>query len=96
MDLNQQIKNGLQQAAKNQGATLKDIAKKIGIAPNNLYLSLNRGNITLKTLQKYCEALGITPADIFIPENKKENEKTKIICPHCKGNIYISVKIENV
>lgn len=73
----EQIVEKIQRLRKEKGYSMYRLSCLAGIAYNNYYRIENiKPDISVKTLQKICEALGISMKDFFdeedIPEHKKE------------------------
>jgi transcriptional regulator with XRE-family HTH domain len=72
--------------AKQRNITYKEIADKMGISVTALQISLSR-NMTVKTMERIAEAIGISPAEFY------KQESASCHCPHCGKRISISVNI---
>lgn len=69
----------VQEICKNQGLTMQDLAKKMGVTYQALYAAVS-GNPTIGKLGEIAKALGVDIVDL-LSENKDENNT--IICPNC-------------
>lgn len=76
----------IKELCKERGMLVKELAQKIGITDIGLRQSLN-GNPTIGTLEKIASALGVEVAELFRPSGD-----TKIVCPHCGGEIIIKAE----
>lgn len=64
---------------KEQGITLKDLAKKLGVTYQSLYANIKEnGNPTLSKLKKIADALGVEVAELFAP-----SLGNVFTCPNC-------------
>lgn len=77
----------IKEICKQKGITQQDLADKLGIARPSLSITINN-NPTVSTLEKIAQALGVSIADLFVPEGKE----TKLTCPHCGMPIEIHIK----
>ena len=76
----------VQEVCKNQGLTMQDLAKKMGVTDQALYAAVS-GNPTVGKLQEIAVALGVEVSELFAPQ-----PTNTITCPHC-GKL-ITIKAE--
>lgn len=69
-----------------QGITLQELAKRLGITYQSLYESI-KGNPSLSRLNEIAEALGVNITDLFA-----QVDAAKIVCPHCGQSIIVKVE----
>lgn len=56
----------IQELREERGWTNYQLAKKAGLSQSTMTSAMNRGNnVTVQTIQKCCEAFGITMAEFF-------------------------------
>ena len=75
----------VQEICKEQGITMQDLAKRIGVTYQALYAAVS-GNPTIGKLGDISKALGVNIIDLF-DEEKEDNNF--ITCPHCGKKIKI-------
>ena len=80
---------------KDKQMTLNDLAQKLGVSRQALYLQINN-NPRISTLQRIADALCVPVGQLFdqtTPE-KTANNNT-ITCPHCGEKIEINLSISD-
>lgn len=77
-----------------QGITLKDLAHKIGIAPESLSRTLN-GNPQLSTLEAIASNLGVNLSDLFSTSHETNSASLHSIIVY-NGNTYVSDNLNNL
>lgn len=55
-----------------RGWSVNKLADKSGIPQSTLSSALNRSSLTVETLERICEGLGITPSAFFMSDEQKE------------------------
>lgn len=78
----------VQEICKNQGLTMQDLAKKMGVTYQALYAAVS-GNPTVGKLQEIAAALGVSVPELFAPQ-----ATNTITCPHCGKSITIKAEKE--
>lgn len=73
----------VQEICKNQGLTMQDLAKKMGVTYQALYAAVS-GNPTVGKLQEIANVLGVEVSELFAPQ-----PTNTITCPHCGKPIKI-------
>ena len=71
-DLGERIAKNIRLIMLDKGLTQVEVANNMGqtrAAVNSLISSMKQGRVTLKTICKYANALGVSPDDLFL-ENK--------------------------
>lgn len=76
----------VQEICKNQGITMQDLAKRMGVTYQALYAAVS-GNPTIGKLQDIASALGVEVSELFASSNSKEGV---ITCPHCGKTIKLN------
>lgn len=78
----------------NQGITLKELAQRIGIAPESLSRTLN-GNPQLSTLEAIASNLGVNLSDLFSTSHETNSASLHSIIVY-NGNTYVSDNLNNL
>ncbi len=71
------------------GLTSKEVAERMGIAPNNLSMTIKKGNPTYSTLCEIAKAVGCSIYELIADD--EENKATTVICPKCGAKLKIKV-----
>lgn len=80
--------------------TMTDVAERIGIARNTLYISL-RADIRISTLQRIADAIGCNITEFFTLHDNESNSSdnptgistaTAAICPSCGAKLHIKIE----
>ena len=59
------------------GKTQREVAKAMGISPQTLNTRLSAKSISVDTLERIAEALGISPAEFYDVQIREENERLR-------------------
>lgn len=59
------------------GKTQREVAKAMGISPQTLNTRLSAKSISVDTLERIAEALGISPAEFYDAQIREENERLR-------------------
>ena len=78
---------------RKKGYTIEQVAEKIGVTRVTLTQNLSR-NPTVNTLQRVADAIGCNVGDFFLDEICTEQVGNHIVCPHCKKDIILEIKIK--
>ena len=78
-NMNENINHKVKELCRNKGITIKELAEKMGIAPESLSRAIN-GNPQLSTIRKIAETLGVSVTDLFY---RNEDELLAIVV--CEG-----------
>ena len=78
----------IKELCKVKGILQKELAQKIGVTDIALRASL-KGNLTIGTLEKVANALGVNITELF---EKSQSNTAGITCPHCGKNITIKAE----
>lgn len=80
---------------KDKQLTLNDLAKKLGISRQALYLQINN-NPRISTLQRIADALGVPVGQLFDQKPQPKNADHNVItCPHCGAKLVINLSISD-
>ena len=80
--MNENISHKVKELCRDKGITIKELAKKMDIAPESLSRGIN-GNPQLSTIRKIAEALDVSVTDLF---DRNEDELLAIVV--CDGKTY--------
>ena len=80
---------------KDKQLTLNDLAKKLGISRQALYLQINN-NPRISTLQRIADALGVPVGQLFDDTPQPKNADHNVItCPHCGEKLVINLSVSD-
>lgn len=79
---------------KDKQLTLNDLAKKLGVSRQALYLQINN-NPRISTLQRIADALGVPVAQLFDQTPADTADHNVIICPHCGAKLEINLSVSD-
>ena len=86
----------IKQAIKESGSSVGELAQKMGVSRQTISRQINGANITVETVQKIADALGVPVGQLFdqtTPE--KTEEHCTITCPHCGEKLVINLSISD-
>lgn len=75
----------VQEICKQQGLTMQDLAKRMGVTYQALYAAVS-GNPTIGKLGEMAKALGVSVGDLL---DEQKEDSNFICCPHCGKKILI-------
>lgn len=78
----------VQEICKNQGITMQDLAKRMGVTYQALYAAVS-GNPTIGKLQEIANSLNVDIIDLI-----GAPKEGVITCPHCGKSITIKTESE--
>lgn len=80
---------------KDKQMTLNDLAQKLGVSRQALYLQINN-NPRISSLQRIADALGVPVGQLFdqTPQPTNSDHNT-ITCPHCGEKLVIDLSISD-
>ena len=81
------MKIRVKEICKQQGITISNLAKKMGIKQESLSRTIN-GNPTLSSLENIAEALNVKVSDLV----KEGEESMSLTCPKCGAGLELCVK----
>lgn len=86
----------IKQAIKESGSSVGELAQKMGVSRQTISRQINGANITVETVQKIADALGVPVGQLFDqkPQAKTEEHHT-ITCPHCGEKLVINLSISD-
>lgn len=79
---------------KDKQLTLSDLAQKLGVSRQALYLQINN-NPRISTLQRIADALGVPVAQLFDQAPADKADHNVITCPHCGAKLEINLSISD-
>lgn len=80
---------------KDKKLTLNDLAQKLGVSRQALYLQINN-NPRISTLQRIADALGVPVGQLFDQTPQPTNADHNVItCPHCGAKLVINLSISD-
>ena len=80
---------------KDKKLTLNDLAQKLGVSRQALYLQINN-NPRISSLQRIADAIGVPVGQLFdqAPQPKNADHIT-ITCPHCGEKLVINLSVSD-
>ena len=87
----------IKQAIKESGSSVGELAQKMGVSRQTISRQINGANITVETVQKIADALGVPVGQLFdqTPQPKNEDHNTNITCPHCGAKLVINLSVSD-
>lgn len=79
---------------KDKQLTLNDLAQKLGVSRQALYLQINN-NPRISTLQRIADALGVPVGQLFDQTPATPADHNVITCPHCGAKLEINLSISD-
>ena len=80
---------------KDKQLTLNDLAQKLGVSRQALYLQINN-NPRISTLQRIADALGVPVGKLLDQQPQPTNADNNVItCPHCGEKLVINLSISD-
>ena len=85
----------IKQAIKESGSSVGELAQKMGVARQTISRQINGANITVETVKKIADALGVPVGQLFdqAPHPTNADNNTTITCPHCGEKLVINLSI---
>ena len=72
------------------------MAQKIGVSRQTISRQINGANITVATVQKIADALGVPVGQLFGQASQPTNADHNVItCPHCGEKLVINLSISD-
>ena len=86
----------IKQAIKESGSSVGELAQKMGVSRQTISRQINGANITVETVQKIADALGLPVGQLFDqkPQTKNADHNT-ITCPHCGEKLVINLSVSD-
>ena len=86
----------IKQAIKESGSSVGELAQKMGVARQTISRQINGANITVETVQKIADALGLPVGQLFDQTPQPKNtDNINITCPHCGAKLVINLSISD-
>ena len=86
----------IKQAIKESGSSVGELAQKMGVARQTISRQINGANITVETVQKIADALGLPVGQLFDQTPQPTNaDNITINCPHCGAKLVINLSISD-
>ena len=86
----------IKQAIKESGSSVGELAQKMGVSRQTISRQINGANITVETVQKIADALGVPVGQLFDQtQPEKTTEHNTITCPHCGAKLVINLSISD-
>lgn len=79
---------------KDKQLTLNDLAQKLGVSRQALYLQINN-NPRISTLQRIADALGVPVGQLFDQTPADTADHNVITCPHCGAKLEINLSVSD-
>ena len=86
----------IKQAIKESGSSVGELAQKMGVSRQTISRQINGANITVETVQKIADALGLPVGQLFDQKPQPTNaEHNTITCPHCGEKLVINLSVSD-
>ena len=86
----------IKQAIKESGSSVGELAQKMGVARQTISRQINGANITVETVQKIADALGLPVGQLFDQTPQPTNSDDNVItCPHCGAKLVINLSVSD-
>lgn len=85
----------IKQAIKESGSSVGELAQKMGVARQTISRQINGANITVETVQKIADALGVPVAQLFDKKQPTTADDNTITCPHCGAKLEINLSVSD-
>ena len=86
----------IKQAIKESGSSVGELAQKMGVSRQTISRQINGANITVSTVQKIADALGVPVGQLFDQKPQTTNaDHNTITCPHCGAKLVINLSISD-
>ena len=84
----------IKQAIKESGSSVGELAQKMGVSRQTISRQINGANITVETVKKIADALGLPVGQLFDQKPQTTNaDHNTITCPHCGGKLVINLSV---
>ena len=86
----------IKEAIKESGSSVGELAQKMGVSRQTISRQINGANITVETVQKIADALGLPVGQLFdqAPQPTMADNIT-ITCPHCGEKLVINLSVSD-
>ena len=86
----------IKQAIKESGSSVGELAQKMGVSRQTISRQINGANITVETVQKIADALGLPVGQLFDQKPQPTNADHNVItCPHCGAKLVINLSVSD-
>ena len=86
----------IKQAIKESGSSVGELAQKMGVSRQTISRQINGANITVETVQKIADALGVPVGQLFDQAQQQTTaDNITITCPHCGTKLVINLSISD-
>ena len=86
----------IKQAIKESGSSVGELAQKMGVSRQTISRQINGANITVETVQKIADALGLPVGQLFDQKPQPTNaDHNTITCPHCGEKLVINLSVSD-
>ena len=86
----------IKQAIKESGSSVGELAQKMGVSRQTISRQINGANITVETVQKIADALGLPVGQLFDQKPQPTNADHNVItCPHCGEKLVINLSVSD-
>ena len=86
----------IKQAIKESGSSVGELAQKMGVSRQTISRQINGANITVGTVQKIADALGVPVGQLFDQKPQQKNADHNVItCPHCGEKLVINLSVSD-
>ena len=86
----------IKQAIKESGSSVGELAQKMGVSRQTISRQINGANITVETVQKIADALGLPVGQLFDQKPQTTNAEHNVItCPHCGEKLVINLSVSD-
>ena len=84
----------IKEAIKESGSSVGELAQKMGVARQTISRQINGANITVETVQKIADALGLPVGQLFDQKPQTTTADHNVItCPHCGSKLVINLSV---
>lgn len=86
----------IKQAIKESGSSVGELAQKMGVSRQTISRQINGANITVETVQKIADALGVPVGKLFDQKPQTTtSDNITITCPHCGAKLVINLSVSD-
>ena len=86
----------IKEAIKESGSSVGELAQKMGVSRQTISRQINGANITVGTVQKIADALGVPVGQLFDQTPQPTNADHNVItCPHCGEKLVINLSVSD-
>ena len=86
----------IKQAIKESGSSVGELAQKMGVSRQTISRQINGANITVETVQKIADALGLPVGQLFDQKPQTKNAYHNVItCPNCGEKLVINLSVSD-